>query len=386
MAEHARLSPSAAERWLTCTAAPQLEAGFPDRPSEYAEEGTLAHELCEIEAKYSLSLCSKEEHDLRVDAIKKNAFYTTEMQEAADYYANYIKESFLRMKKDGKDPAVFLEVRLDLTEYIPEGFGTADCIIAACGELHIIDFKYGKGVKVDPRQNKQMMIYALGAYETVKSLYEFEHAEMTIIQPRLGGISSWITSLPGLLEWGQTELRQKALEAYSGKGVFCPAESACRFCKAAGECRARADYYVSLFEEGENEGLLTLEETAELLKKAAGMKTWLLSIEDSVYEALMRGEKLPDWKLVEGRSTRKYTDEDAVWAVLKAKRYKAADVFEKKLIGITKMEKLVGKKKLAELLGDLIEKPKGKPTLAPMTDSRPEWVRDEEIANAFDEE
>ena len=252
--------------------------------------------------------------------------------------------------------------------------------------MHVIDFKYGKGVEVSAEQNAQMMIYALGALEWAGLMYNIEKIVMTIIQPRLGGISSSELTVGELTGWAEAVLRPRAAAAYSGDGWFQPGEETCRFCKASGSCKAQAEYFLGLFDENPNVEILTLADKGKLLQKAEGLKIWLAALEENVYEGLMSGKEIEGWKLVAGRSTRKYTDEEEIYARLKAKRYKARDLFDKKLIGITKMEKLLGKQKMAELIGDLIEKPEGKPALAPASDKRPAITPEQETLNAFDEE
>ena len=373
---HAKLSPSAASRWMTCSMAPTLESTFPEQTSPYAEEGTRAHACAEN------AVCDLFGWPLKNDTAPDDR----EMKDAAEFYANYIKEAYLELDGQGACPAVFLEQRLDLTGYIPEGFGTADCLIVADGVLQVIDFKYGKGVEVKAENNLQMMIYAVGALGWARLMYDVDTVKMTIIQPRLGGVSSSELKAADLDQWAINTLRPIAEEAWSGTGSFHPSEEACRFCRASGSCKAQADYFLELFDEAEPVALLTLKEKGNLLLRAAGLTAWLKALEDGVYEGLMAGEEVPGWKLVEGKSNRKYTDETKIYQRLKAKRYKTADLFEKKLIGITKMEKLLGKQKMAELIGDLIEKPAGRPTLAPADDKRPAIKREDDIVKAFDEE
>ena len=255
----------------------------------------------------------------------------------------------------------------------------------ADGTLHVIDFKYGKGVKVDAENNRQMMIYALGALHWAQMLYDIEAVRMVIVQPRLGGISEWGQTAEDLLAWGEDELRPAARAAFDGSGVYCPGEDTCRFCKAAGSCRAQAEHFVKLFDDVPDPGLLSIEETADLLQKAAGMSEWLKSIEGTVFSALMDGGTVPGWKLVEGRSTRRYTDEEEIAKRLRKAKYKVSEIYEKKLLGISKMEKLLGKKQMGDLIGDLIEKPRGAAKLAPESDKRPAFDPEEQIMEAFDD-
>lgn len=376
--KHAKLSPSAAARWMSCTAAPTLEAGIEEKPSEYAQEGSQAHQVAECKAREAVGLPLL----MEMNPIAHDA----EMYDAAEFYANYVKETYLEAKEHCPDAIIETETRLDLTHWIPEGFGTADCLIVADDVLHVIDFKYGKGVRVDADQNAQMMIYALGALGWADLLYDIRRVETTIIQPRLSWTSTQVHDAQALREWGENVLAPIANAAFTGEGTeFKPAEDACRFCKAAGSCKARADYFVQLFDENQDE-TITEAEAGEILQKAAGMKDWLARLEETVKDACLAGRAVPGWKIVEGRTRRQYTDEAEIEKRLRAKKYKVSEIYEKKLLGISKMEKLIGKKKMAELIGDLIEKPQGSPTLVPESDSRPAWDPEADTLQAFDEE
>jgi len=376
MTAHAKLSPSAASRWMRCTMAPSLEAGLPDEASAYAAEGTQAHTLAEFCARTSVGLSWGGKPPEAADQ---------EMQDAADEYAAFIRETFLNLRDEGADPHIETELRLDLTDWIPEGFGTADCLIVADGTLHVIDFKYGKGVKVDAEGNCQMSIYALGALHWAQMVYDIDVVRMVIVQPRLGGISEWAQTTDALLSWGEDVLKPAARKAFDGTGEFCPGEDTCRFCKASGSCRAQADHFLTLFDDNPAPDLLTTEEAGELLQRAAGMDEWLKGLKGMVFGALMDGGTVPGWKLVEGRSTRKYTDEDEIAKRLRKAKYKVSEIYEKKLLGISKMEKLLGKKQMGDLIGDLIEKPRGSAQLAPASDKRPEFSPQEQIMEAFDD-
>lgn len=380
MSAHAKLRPSAANRWLICTKSAAAEAELPDKPSPYAEEGSRAHALAERLARAAVGLPAKTEDP------EDPADVPAEMTEAAEEYAMYVKEAYLAAKDACPDTVIDTEIRLDLSDWIPEGFGTADCLIVADGTLHVIDFKYGKGVKVEAASNRQLMIYALGALDWASLIYDVETVRMAIVQPRAGGITEAEIPADGLVKWGEDYLRPIAEAAAAGEGVFYPTEDACRFCKAAGSCKARADYFLKLFDDNQDTGLMLPDEIGKLLSKAAGMRDWLNALEARVKDTLLDGGKVGGWKLVAGRSRRQYTDEAEIEKRLRAKKYKVSDIYEKKLLGITKMEKLLGKKKMEELIGDLIEKPEGAPTLAPASDSRPELHLQDEIVAAFDEE
>ena len=386
MGAHAKLSPSSAHRWLHCTASPTLEAQYDVSTSEYAAEGTFAHSLAELYTSYGLGLITKKAYTSRLNKMKKDDFFNQEMSEAADDYAMYIKEQLIKMQETCPDAFAELEVRLDLTDFIPEGFGTADCVIIAEPEMYVIDFKYGKGVKVDAEGNPQMEIYALGALAKYGALYDIQTVNMTIVQPRLGGISEYQMDASALKAWALIHIIPFAKEAYEGPGRFDPSEETCRFCRARHDCKARADYYVSLFDDSPDIELLTPEEAGKILQEAAGMKEWLKDLEAKVTGCLYGGTPVKGWKLVAGRSNRIFTDEDAVIDVLRAKADLTEDqIWTKKLAGITQYEKLLGKKVFNELLGDYVVKPEGKPTLAPADDKRPEVFPADSIVNAFDE-
>ena len=377
MTAHAKLRPSAAARWLACTMAPTMEAGFEEKPSEYAAEGSRAHKLVEYLIRTSVGLPWEEDKIPKAD--------DAEMQDAAEECAAYVKETYLQLVSDCADTYIDTEVRLDLTDWIPESYGTADVLIVADEVLYVIDFKYGKGVKVEAEYNRQMMIYALGAMDWALMLYDIKQVNMVIVQPRLGSVSDYQISTDTLADWGETFLRPKAKAAFDGEGKFAPGEDTCRFCRASGHCKAQADYYIDLFEDNEDPDLITPLDAGSILERAQGMRKWLEAVEGIVYGTLMNGGEVEGWKLVEGRSTRKYTDEAEIEKRLRAKRYKVSDIYEKKMIGITKMEKLLGKKVMNELIGDLIEKPRGAAVLAPASDKRPEYTREDEIMEAFDD-
>lgn len=386
MTAHAKLSPSAASRWLTCTAAPALEANFENKSSDYAEEGTFAHELAELEARYALGLFTKSQYTKSLKKLKSNRWFSQEMHDYTNDYATYIKETFLVSQESCEDTFAELEVKLDLTAYVPEGFGTADCIIVSDGTLNVIDFKYGKGVKVSADNNSQMKLYALGALEEYGCIYDIENIRMTIVQPRLNSIEVADLSTDSLINWGLNIVKPQARKAYDGKGEYSPSESACRFCRAAGSCRARADMMISLFEDNPEPKLLSANEAGKILLKAAGMNAWLSALEAVVFDGISSGETVEDWKIVEGRSNRKYTDEAKVIDSLKKAGYSDDQIFTRKVITITAVEKLLGKKKSGEILKGLIFKPKGSPTLAEISDKREALNLTEETIKAFDEE
>ena len=368
---HALLSPSSSERWINCPPSVRMSEKFEDKPTEYAMEGTAAHSLCEYKLRQTLGY---EQPDIR----EHLDYYNEEMENCTEEYRNYINE-ILHNSKSGK-PLMFVEQRVDFSKFVKDGFGTSDCIIIDSYTIHVIDFKYGKGVEVNAENNKQMMIYAIGALEMFDGIYDISHVVMTIFQPRLNNISTFEMSKKDLYHWAFTVLKPAADMAYDGAGVFKCGEH-CRFCKAKSICRSRAEYNLKLAKyDFEMPARLEDIEIESLLGKLDMFIKWAEDVKEYALEQAVKGKKWHGYKLVEGRSNRKYTDETAVAdTVTKA----GFDPYEKKLLGITAMEKLIGKKKFKELLSGLIEKPQGKPTLVSDSDSRPEMNT---AANDFKEE
>lgn len=363
MGRHALLSASSSKRWLNCTPSARLEEQFGrEDAGPYAEEGTAAHALAEHKVKKCLRKRSKR---------PVSDYQCDEMEECTDGYASYVMEQVELAKQDCKDPVVLIEQRLDYSAYVPEGFGTGDLLIVADKTLTVIDLKYGKGVAVDAEWNPQIMLYGLGALELFDCIYDIETVRMTIYQPRLESVSTWEISVSDLMGWVETELKPKAQLAIRGEGEF-HCGSWCRFCKAKNACRARAEEYLRLAQmEFKPPALLSDEEIAEVLKVADELAKWSADVYAfATDEAITHGKKWTGFKLVEGRSNRKYTDEEEVAEAAKAAGY--TDIYKKSLVGITEMEKLMGKKKFAEVLGKLVYKPQGKITLVTESDKRQE--------------
>ena len=372
---HAILSASASHRWMTCTPSAQLEQQFPDTKSEYAAEGTFAHALAELRLSRAVANTIKPSaYKKKLGEMKKDPFYSTSMEEHIEQYVAFVGEKFMEAKKNCPDTLVLLEQRLDFSEWVPEGFGTGDVIIISDGVLEIIDLKYGQGVPVSAKGNTQMRLYALGAISQYGLLYDFDCIRMTIVQPRLDSITSEDMSVNALLEWGNEVVKPAAKKAMAGEGEFVPGDH-CQFCRAKAICKARANANLEMARyEFQDPPLLSIDEIAEILFKAEELQKWAKDVHDyALDQAVNHGIKFPGWKLVEGRSNRKYTDVDAVAERLKAKGY-ADDVIymPREIWGITEMEKRLGKKLFEEYLNDLVIKPAGKPTLVPETDKRPE--------------
>lgn len=371
MAKHARLSPSAASRWINCPGSIALSEQCPaPTTSDYAEEGTTAHALAELKLRAFMEptgklspLMAKEEKK-----VKASEFYCGEMEEATDFYHDVVTEKLIA---GGPDAELMVEQQFSLGEWVPEGFGTADAVIIAGNVIEVCDLKYGKGVKVSAKENAQLRLYGLGAAWLFGDLYDFDTVRMTIIQPRLDHVSTEEVPLKELLLWAEEEVKPRAIMAIEGTDYTCAGDW-CRFCPAKAVCRKRAEANLELAKmEFKLPGLLTDEEIGKVLKQAEDLEKWVADVSAYALQQALEGKTYEGWKLVEGRSIRKYADDLKVAETLKAAGYDEALLYERKLNGITAMEKLVGKKKLTEVLGDLIIKPAGKPALAPESDKRP---------------
>ena len=371
MTRHAVLSASGSHRWLSCTPSARLELEFEDQTSEAAREGTAAHALCEYKLRRALKQRAKR---------PVSEYDSEEMEYCTSDYTAFVLEKLEVAKQVCKDPIVLIEQHLDFSCYVPEGFGTGDCIIVADDHLHIIDFKYGMGVLVEAEKNPQMMLYALGALEIYDSLYDINRVSMTIFQPRRDNVSTWTISADELRQWAEEELKPKAALAYAGEGEFVPGEW-CRFCKASIGCRARAEENLKLAgDEFKLPPLLTDEEIEEILERLPDLTKWANELTAYATDAAINhGKKWKGFKLVEGRSNRKYKDEDLVAEAAKKEGYK--DIYMSSLIPLTEMQKLMGKAKFEEILGGLVYKPPGKLSLVPESDKRPEV----NVSNAIDE-
>lgn len=359
--KHAVLSASSSHRWLNCNPSARLESEFEDRETEAAAEGTAAHALAEHKLRKALKMRSRK-------PVSK--FDSDEMDIHTDGYVEFVLESLAEAKQLCSDPKVLVEQRLDFSCYVPDGFGTGDCLIVADKLLHIIDFKYGQGVLVDAEKNPQMMLYALGALRIFDCLYNITEVSMSIYQPRRENVSTWTISVKELDEWAEKTLKPRAELAFKGEGEYCPG-SWCQFCKAAVKCRARAEAKLQLAKyEFAQPPLLSDAEIGDILGKLDDLTKWANEIIAYAQDAAVNhGKQWPGYKLVESRTNRKYTNEDAVIDAAHAAGY--TDIFKKSLISITEMEKLMGKKTFAEILGGLVIKPQGKPTLVPTSDRRP---------------
>lgn len=370
--QHALLSPSAAHRWMNCTAAPRLEATAPDSESTYALEGTLAHAYCALKLKEFLYQDTTAERE-EIDELN-DRYHTGEMDEYTDTYKTIVLEKFNAARSETTDAELLVETRLDFSEYVPEAFGTSDATIIADGTMEVIDFKYGKGVRVSAVRNEQMMIYALGAYLRHSFEYRIERVRMTIVQPRIDNLSEYELTVEELMKWAHDELRPKAAEAFEGKGKQNPGEW-CQFCRVKCGCKALAEKSIDTAKAHPNGLLLTPEKmAAEILPWLPIIKAWAASMEDYALQQALAGTDYPGYKIVEGRSVRKITDDKAVIALLEKEGYDNTEFMKPAaLCGIGDLEKLVGKKRLAALCADYITKPAGKPTLVTEDDKRPAY-------------
>lgn len=358
---HAVLSASAADRWMHCPPSARLGEQYPQSSSSYAEEGTRAHEIAEqcLRAfKDGASEPVYEGDDLRI-------------REELQPYIDWIIETYNEYKTKSEDTLMLLETRVDFSDIVPDGFGTGDVIIISGVTLHIIDLKFGKGVPVEAALNPQLMLYALGALNLFEDLYDINLVRMTINQPRLDHISTSFGSAPDIRYWGERKIAPVAKLAYEGKGEFACGDW-CRWCPAK-NCRHRAAVNQKLVEDHPDPATLNKKELGLILQQLSQVKSWMDTLTSYATDQILSGEQIPGWKLVEGRGIRKYVDEDKVAAKLKSEGYAEATIYEKVLLGITKMEKAIGKKLFADLLGDLVVKPAGAPTLAPETDKRKEY-------------
>lgn len=361
MGKHAKFSPSKGKQILSCTASLALEAQFADEESPYAAEGSAGHEMAEYLIKRFLKIRMRR---------PVSDYYSDDLLEAVDEYVSYVTEQIEIARRECSEAVFYVEKRVDLSVYVRDCFGTADMVIITNRKVHVIDLKLGQGVAVSAEQNIQLMIYGLGLLQVADILFDIETVELTIVQPRLDSLSDWEISAEELRKWGREIFVPKANEALSGNGEFHPGTDTCRFCKARFQCRARSEFFLAVAQhEFRAPDLLSDEEMAEILLKADALKKWV----EEVYtyaqnEAIDNRKAWPGFKLVVGKSNRKYTNEDAVIEAAKAAGY--ADIFKTSLIGITDMERLMGKKNFEKVLGKLVYKPEGKVVLVPESDKR----------------
>lgn len=386
--QHATLSPSAAHRWLECTPSARLEAQFPASTSEYAEEGTLAHELCELFVRSYTQVTPRRTRTAAVNKLKKRPLWSDEMLEHAETYLEYVKGTILAMPET---PHIIVEKRVDISEWAPGCFGTADCIIIGGKTMHVIDFKYGKGVPVSADHNPQLQQYALGAYAAYSLLYPIEQVTLSIVQPRLSAAAStWSCTIDELLQFGEYVKAQASL-ADKGEGDFKPSDEACRFCRAKQTCRARADHNVRLaFEKKDGKdvvgtlpNLLSLEEVGKYLQMGTDVAKWLDDLKEYALSQALAGNEVAGWKAVEGRGSREWTDQDEAFAAIIAAGTPEAMLYERNALSLARIEKQLGRKQFEEVAGQFVEKKPGKPALVPESDKREAITNKVTAADAF---
>lgn len=358
---HARLSASGSHRWINCPPSVALEENFPDTTSEYAEEGTRAHAIAEQKLTNKVVLKNR----------KKTKCEDKDMDYYTDQYVDYCEEVLKGCKKTCKDPLVCIEEQLDFGDYVPDGFGTGDCCIIADRTLHVIDLKYGKGVEVDAINNPQLRLYGLGAIKAYELMYDFDTVTLHIMQPRKDNISTETISVEELEKWGREVIISAAKLAQEGQGEFKCGDH-CQFCKAKSVCKARKEYFMNLEKfENVDPRVLHDDELHEILDKVDGLKKWAEDVKSYALEQLLEGKEITGYKAVEGRSNRVITDPDKVAKILIEKGFNETFLYKaKELITLTNLEKIVGKPTFSKWCGDYINKPEGKPTLAPITDKR----------------
>lgn len=385
MGAHALLAPSSAKRWMTCTPSARLEATMPNKDTAYTREGTIAHAMAEAMLLHLLSIDAEAVPDYadfmlsggearimhQINDCNEEKLDWKDMAETVyEHYVRLVYEAYLGAKLEDPDAVLLVESKLRLAEFIPEGFGSSDAVLIYGDTLEVFDLKYGKGVKVEAEENAQMMCYALGAYLGPGELYEINNVRMTIIQPRLRHESSWTMSATDLMTWAKDELAPAALKAWNGEGEQTPGEH-CRFCKVAAKCKALANYTLGVTEDKTEPGLMSLEEIAKLLPHFATIKSWINSVEEFALEAALEGDTIPGYKIVEGRSIRKISNAAEAIQRLEGAGIPAENYLKPaELKTITDLEKTLTKKGFKTILGDLVIKPEGKPTLVEEADPR----------------
>jgi hypothetical protein len=368
--KHALLSASGASRWINCTPSPRLEEDFEESDSDFAAEGTLAHEFADLELNYRMKCIKLPKYNARIGLLRSHDKYASEMEGFVEEYVNYVLEQFNVAKKITPGAILLIEEKINLTYFIEDGFGTGDAIIIADGCLEVIDFKYGKGVKVDAENNSQLMLYGLGALWANELSYDIGSVKVTVHQPRLDHISSWSIDAMELNIWGRTTVTEKAKLAYAGEGDQCAGDW-CRWCKVKPRCKALADQNLEIAKHDfADPQLMSDEELIEVFKQTPALTNWAKSIGEYLFKEALAGKTWPEHKLVTGRSNRIWSNSDEAIKIL-GKSYDQDQFMNIKLKGIGDIEKLVTKKNFDTRLGSCVIKPEGKPTLVHESDKRP---------------
>lgn len=378
---HAVLSASSSKQWIHCTPSARLREQFPETASDAAEEGTLAHSFCELKLRkiFLEPGMPDKAYKAELNKLKKEKHYSAEMDRYTDEYTDYVQQIAYGCTTT---PYVAVEKKVDYEHVAPEGFGTADCIILHGADLHVIDFKYGKGVVVDAEGNSQLALYALGALQAYALIYPVENVHLHIVQPRVKNFSRWTTTVTDLVAWGNGTVKRAAEKAYAGDGEFRQGKwcDDC-FCCIAGTCKARAKENLPVIQANADpvtgrmrDAVLSNEELGKMLPLLIAAEPWIKKVKKAAMDKLLAGESVPGWKLVEGRSNRELTDSKAAYAALVKAGYKKAMFYEQVPLPLTAVEKIITKEDFETILAPFIEKPKGKPTLAPEEDKRPLYV------------
>ena len=384
---HALLSASSSGRWLSCTPSARLEEQFPEsNSSEYAKEGTFAHELSELEIRFSIGLITKKSYLAQKKSLSASEFFTEEMEEETDKYVSHVRDCWKDAKEQDPHAEILIEDRIDLTAYIPEGFGSNDVVIISGNTLYVKDLKFGKGVKVSAKDNSQLKLYALGALDKHGLNFDIKNIHLEINQPRLSSVSTFELSADELTTWGEGYVKERAALAFAGQGDFVAGDH-CRWCKAAVQCKANAAYNMEAVKDAfEDPDLLSDEQLLSIFEKAPAFVKWINKVSGYVQDEAVSGRKWPGFKLVEGRSNRVITDEEEARKALEEAGLTRDQFITEKLRSITDLTKLLGKKNFDSVLGPVIDKPQGKPTLVPEDDPRPEFRSLEKVREMFEDE
>lgn len=370
---HALLSASGSERWINCPASPRLEENFPEESSDFAKEGTLAHEMAELMLRVDLKLMPMADYRKAIAVLKASEYHYTGMEDDVMPYVRYVKEQFNEAKRYNPLAKILLEQKLDLTKYVEGGFGTADCVIVSSANIEVIDLKFGKGKLVNAEGNPQLKYYALGALDLFQETTGW-HVKATIVQPRIDNIQSAGMTAQALRKWGEEVLKPKATEAYNGDGEQ-KAGDWCQFCKARAKCRTLYDLGMDVakrdFAEFADKRLISDDELLKAYESADFIKKWLEEVKSTVLREAVAGKEFKGYKLVEGRSTRQWSDEAQAMKVLEENLYEPHEFTNSKIKGLGDLEKLLKKANFEKLLGHLIVKPAGAPTLVSENDKRP---------------
>lgn len=379
MSAHAILPPSSAYRWLVCTPSARFEQQFPDKTNVYAEEGTLAHKMCELEAKKKFTPMSKRTYNAELKKLKADPLWDDEMLKTAETYVDHLYERYMEYEHA---PHIAFETRVDLAAYVPESFGTCDALMIGGDTLTITDYKHGKGVAVDVEENPQMMLYALGVLELYRPIYKdsIKRIRMYIDQPRLNSYGMYLTTTEELLKWAKDIVIPKAQTAFAGAGEYVPGKH-CKFCRAGALCGHRAGSMTALEDfkdfalpnQTDGADVLTDAQVGDLLQRGELLIEWVESLKKYALDACLAGKEIPGWKAVEGKSIRKWSDQDKALDAIIAAGTPREVVFDTVPKSLSNLEKLLGKKEFEKVAGALVVRPPGKPMLAAASDKRPAY-------------